>query len=578
MDGGFTTIDWLVVLAVLVAITIIGERLTGKQESVRDFYLGGRRLPWFAVSASIIATEISAVTFFVVPSMVWREGGNLLYLQIGLISSLVARLVVATVLVPAYYEREIYSPYEFMGNRLGGGVRKMTTGLFMIGGMLAQAARVYVTAVVIEVLAKEELDVIAAYTGISPIAAAILAISLVALLWTWIGGVATVVWTDAMLFILFLAGMGVMVFVLHAGTEGGLAQAWSLASEAGKLQFSDTEFAFTKPYTMWAVVFAASWGLIGPYGTDQLIVQRLLCCKSKRDAQLAMIGSYAAVIVIGLAFLIGIGLVGYYATNGMSEAAQTLVAGEPARILPVFVREVLPVGVRGLVLAAAFAAAISSLDSILAALGQVSLATFWHPWRNRAATGGGDVMVDLGSLEGEEAARSLRVSRLFILGWTVILGLLAMGMGVIERGYDDLLGLALAMSGFVGGPLLAGFVLSLLPGKRGAAGFMWAAPLGVLTVLFAIWHGEVAYTTSWVAISVLFFLWLLFGLPRRRQPFGAVQSLLFAFTLFLLTRVAEIGAFDDGNSIAWPWYVPVGCTVTFVYALLLDRPRRRSQP
>ncbi len=192
LGGGFSVVDWLVVLAVLVVITILGERLAGKQESVRDFYLGGRRLPWFAVSASIIATEISAVTFFVVPSMVWRPGGTLLYLQVGVFSALVARLIVAFVLVPAYYEREVYSPYEYMGNRLGAGVKKLTTALFMVGGLLAQASRVYITAVIIEVLAKEELDAVAAMTGLTPIAAAIGAIALVALLWTWLGGVATV--------------------------------------------------------------------------------------------------------------------------------------------------------------------------------------------------------------------------------------------------------------------------------------------------------------------------------------------------------------------------------------------------
>ncbi|MEM9801045.1 MAG: hypothetical protein AAGA20_12030 [Planctomycetota bacterium] len=579
LGGGFSGFDWLVVLAFLVVVTVLGERLSGRQEDVRDFYLAGRNLPWFAVSASIIATEISAVTFFAVPSMVARDGGNLHYLQIGLFSALVARLVVAFVLVPAYYEREIYSPYEFMGNRLGGGVRKMTSGLFMIGGTLAQAARVYITAVVIEVLAKEELDAVSGVTGLPPIACAIVAIALVALLWTWIGGISTVVWTDAFLFVLFLLGMGVMLIALHSGTEGGLVESLRIASETGRLSLVDTEFAWTKPYTLWAVLIGASWGLIGPYGTDQLIVQRLLCCRSKRDAQLAMVGSYFAVVIIALAFLVGIGLVGYYATNAMSEGAQALVAETPERILPVFVREELPVGVRGLVLAAAFAAAISSLDSILAALGQSSLATFWHPWRERFAKAqAGASGADL-ALAPDDAARGLRVSRMFVVGWTIVLALIAMTMPIIERGYSDLLALALAMSGLVGGPLLAGFFLAWLPGRRGAAGFLWAAPLGVLTVLFGIWHGKVAYAASWYAISAVFLLWLVFGLPRRRQPFGAVQTLWYAFTLFLLTRIAETGDFDDGKSIAWPWYVPAGSLVTFVYALLLDKygkPRSKA--
>lgn len=563
LGGGFTGLDWLVVGLTLAAITIAGERLTGKQESVRDFYLGGRRLPWYAVSASIIATEISAVTFFAVPSMVWREGGSLLYLQIGLFSALVARLVVARVLVPAYYEREVYSPYEFMGNRLGPAVRRMTTGLFMLGGALAQASRVYITAVVIEVLAQEELTAVSSLTGLSPIACAVLGIALVAMVWTWIGGVATVVWTDAMLFLLFVGGMLGMLVALSAGVDGGLSESWRLAMESGRLQLVDTEFAFTKPYTLWAVLFAGSWALIGPYGTDQLIVQRLLCCRSRRDAQLAMVGSYAAVVVIGLAFLIGIGLYGYYLENVMSEGAAALVGEKPERILPVFVREELPVGVRGLVLAAAFAAAISSLDSILAALGQASQATLW-PALRRAFGAGTDA--------DDEGAGAIRVGRAFVILWAAALAALAIAMPAIERAYDDLLDLALGMSGLVGGPLLAGFVLSWLPGDRGAAGYLWSAPLGLLTVLFGIWHGEVAYATSWWVVGVFLVLWVTLGLPRRRRPHGVIQTIWLAFTLFLLTRLAEVGDFDDGRSIAWPWYVPVGSSMALLYAYLLDRP------
>ncbi|MGB0330829.1 MAG: sodium:solute symporter family transporter [Planctomycetota bacterium] len=561
LGGGFTGLDWLIVGLALVSITVIGERLTGKQESLRDFYLGGKSLPWFAVSASIIATEISAVTFFAVPSMVWRDGGSLLYLQVGLFSALVARLVVATVLVPAYYEREVYSPYEFMGNRLGPAVRRMTTGLFMIGGALAQASRVYITAVVIEVLAQEELAAAARLVGLSPLACAILAIALVALLWTWIGGMATVVWTDALLFLLFVGGMAGMLIVLHLGVGGGLAESWQLAMESGRLQLVDTEFAFTRPYTLWAVLFAASWGLIGPYGTDQLIVQRLLCCRSKRDAQFAMIGSYAAVIVIALAFLVGVGLHGYYLEHPMSDAGLALVVETPERILPVFVREELPAGVRGLVLAAAFAAAISSLDSILAALGQASQATLWPLLRR---------VVGRPAQTADEG--SIRAGRAFVICWAVALAGLAMVMPAIEAQYDDLLGLALGMSGLVGGPLLAGFVLSWLPGERGAGGYLWSAPLGLLTVLFGIWHGDAAYAASWWVVGTFIGLWLFLGLPRRRQPHGSIQTLWLAFTLFLLTRLAEVGDFDDGKSIAWPWYVPVGSSMTLLYAYLLDRP------
>ena len=569
LGGGFALADWLVVAAVMALVTWIGHRLTGRQESLRDFYLGGRRLPWYAVSASIIATEISAVTFFAVPSLVWREGGSIHYLQIGLVSALVARLVVAFVLTPAYYEKEVYSPYDFMGDRLGRGVRRMTTGLFMVGGVLAQASRVYITAVIIEVLAREQLAAVESVTGLPPLAGAILAISIVATAWTWIGGVATVVWTDALLFLMFIGGFVALLAVMHGEIPGGIGAAVDVARETGKLSLTPDGWgsgglvaALTTPYGAASVLVGASWGLVGPYGTDQLMAQRMLACANKRQAQLAVLGSYFSVVIVGLAFLVGVGLIGYYEHHAMSEGARVLVDQKPDRVLPVFVREALPVGLRGLVLAAAFAAAISSLDSILAALGQAtqSLRPRWDDVR--ASGGAGD-------------GGAVRSTRVIVLVWAVILAGAAMGMQAVEARYADLLSLALGMSAMVGGPLLAAFALGWIGGERGASGFLWSAPLGVLTVAFAVFPGPTTYALSWWIISTLFGLWLFVGLPRRRQPYGAVQTLLYAFVLFLLTRVAEVGDFD-GAVIQWPWYVAVGSAVTFVFALALDRHRRRD--
>lgn len=567
LAGGFVWLDWLVVVGVMALVTWIGHRLTGRQETLRDFYLGGRRLPWYAVSASIIATEISAVTYFSVPSLVWREGGSLHYLQIGLFSALVARAVVAFVLTPAYYEREIYSPYDFMGDRLGRSVRRMTTGLFMIGGILAQAARVYITAVIIEVLAHEELAALHGATGIPPVAGAVLAITVVATLWTWIGGVATVVWTDALLFLLFIGGIVALLAVMHMEIPGGLGAAVEGAREAGRLELFPARggdrglvAALTSTYGLASVFIGASWGLVGPYGTDQLMAQRMLACSSRRQAQLAVVGSYLSVVIVALAFFVGVGLFGYYESHSMSAAAQAMVAEKPDRVLPIFVREVLPVGLRGLVLAAAFAAAISSLDSILAALGQAtqSLRSRWEDVRADASSGGG---------------ASVRSTRVAVLLWAVVLAGVALGMERVEHEYRDLLSLALGMSAMVGGPLLAGFALAWLGGGRGAHGFLWSAPLGVLSVVFAVFPGKVTYHLSWWIIATLFGLWLFVGLPRRRQPYGAAQTLVYAFVLFLLTRVAEVGDFD-GKVIQWPWYVAIGSAVTFVFALVLDKHGR----
>ena len=184
LEGGLSPLDLIIMVGVLLAVTWLGHSRAGKQRGLSDFFLGGRRLPWWAVSASIVATEISAVTFVSLPSVVARDGGNLTYLQIGLFGSLVARAIVGFVLLPAYYEQQIYSPYDYVARKLGPSSRRVTTALFSLGGILGQSARVYLTAVVVEVVLHAELVQVQAVTGIAPFPFAVGSICVVSIIWT----------------------------------------------------------------------------------------------------------------------------------------------------------------------------------------------------------------------------------------------------------------------------------------------------------------------------------------------------------------------------------------------------------
>ncbi len=199
----FTYWDWKVVAGYMILTTWLGHRLSGKQSSIKDFFLGGKTLPWWSVSGSMIATEISALTFIGVPGMVYGMAGDWTYLQWGL-GSIIARLGVAYWLVPLYYEKEIYSPYDFMGNRLGEGARRLVTGLFALGSILGQSVRVLVTAIILQVV-----------TGMDA-RLCIVIIGAVALRWTFMGGLQTVIWTDVIQFCLFIFG-GVLALSLLVG-------------------------------------------------------------------------------------------------------------------------------------------------------------------------------------------------------------------------------------------------------------------------------------------------------------------------------------------------------------------------
>ena len=147
----FTRIDWIVVFGYLALTTWVGHLMKGKQGTIQDFFLGGRSMPWQAVSGSIIATEISGVTFIGVPGMVFALTGNFTYLQWAL-GSVIARVLVGYFFVKVYYEQEIYSPYDYMGNRLGVSVKRLATIIFSIGSILGQSVRVLVAALALKVV------------------------------------------------------------------------------------------------------------------------------------------------------------------------------------------------------------------------------------------------------------------------------------------------------------------------------------------------------------------------------------------------------------------------------------------
>ena len=562
-------LDLLVIAGTLFVVTLLGARLAGRQESVRDFFLGGRKLPWWAVAASIVATEISAVTYVSLPSVVWRPGGDLTYLQLGLIGSLVAKAIVAMVLVPAYFEREIYSPYDYMGARLGGGVRRATTVLFSIGGVLGQAARVYLVAVVLEVLLARELGAVQDAVGVSPLVSSVVLIGIVSVLWTWMGGIAAIVWTDALLFLLFLVGIGVLLVSAAAGVDGGLSAALSEGVREGKARLFDTTPTLLKPYTLWVALIAAPLWLIGPYGTDQLIVQRLFSCRDAGEARKAMLASYAAVAVTLLVGMVGIVLFAYLRQNPPEPEVARLLEERPDRLVPVYVLTSLPDGLRGLVVVGVFAAAISSLDSILSALAQTSGRLLFR--------------------EGDDEARELRRSRMLVLAWGVALCVVAVGMQPLHERYGSILDLALATATYTAGALIAGFFLAFLPHGRDGRGLVWSSALSVLAVLALAWpevepRGWIRAATAAYAV-----LWVVLVLRPGRAG-GAPWVAELASTVWMglgclvVVVIGEVGhgtvATPEGGTrvqpVAYPWFVVVGAIVAFVWGWLLARPKSVS--
>jgi len=486
----FSPWDWAIVGTYIIGTTLVGHHLKGRQHTTRDFFLGGRNLPWYAVTASTIATTISAVTFIGVPALVYASGGNFAYLQLA-IGGVIARIVVARFLVPLYYEKEFYSPYEYMEDRLGPVIGRLTAGMFFLGGVLAQGVRVYATALVLEMI-----------TGWS-LSDSILIIAAFAVLWTWMGGIAAVIWTDFVQFFILVAGGGAaLLFITQALPEHGSTLV-DIGRQAGKFRTFDFSTDPRVAFTFWAALIAMPFQNVAIYGTDHLFVQRLLCCRNQREARKAVLWSTLGELIPALMLTVGAGLFAYYQVYDLPAALAALVAERGDRIFPAFIVSAIPTGLKGLMIAGVLSAAISSLDSILAALSQISLTMFYKPFINPGAS--------------EE--KLLTVSRLLVIFWGAVLAVMAW---LFSASRLDLVTLAFSMTTYTWGPMLGLFVLSILARRYRVAGIGRSVVLSVAVVL-------------------------LVNEPRMLNP------------LF--------GTSFDGPLLAWPWLFPIGTLVCVSLAL-----------
>jgi len=440
----FTHIDWFVVGCYLLLTTWVGHLLKGTQSTIKDFFLGGRSLPWQAVSGSIIATEISGVTFIGVPGMIYAAGGDFTYIQWG-IGSIIARIIVGIYFVRVFYQREIYSPYDYMGNRLGENAKRLETLIFQVGGILGQSVRVLVAALALKVVTPLEFD------------HCIWIIGLFAVGWTLMGGMRTVIWTDVMQFFLFVGAGLFSLFWIIGKIDGGWSQMIQIGTEADKFNLINLTSDPAVGFTLWVAIIAVPFQNLSAFGVDQLNAQRMFCCRNAKDARKAMIASSGALLLTLLMLFVGAGLFAYYEPMRLAGTEPSIFTKDTNTVFPVWIVTELPVGLRGLILAGIFAAAISSLDSILAALSQTTLGL-------------------LKPVTGENAEKKrLMLSRILVLGWGVLLSIFAIELDSL-RGKVNVVVLAFGMISYTTGPMLGMFLASLLTPKASvkglAVGFM----------------------------------------------------------------------------------------------------------
>ena len=436
-------IDWVVLAAYALILVVIGVISGRKEKNTEDYFLGGRSMPWWAVMVSIYATSLSALTFIGVPGAAY--GGDFYYLQLGL-GDLCGKIIICVLLLTAYYRSQVTTVYELLGERFGPRTRDAGTGFFLVGRILGSGVRLAGCAIAIHVVFNV------------PVHAAIWAIALIAVIYTFAGGIKAVIWTDMLQFVLFMAAAAIALTTIITSLPEGFSQFMEIANANGKFTVFHDSFQSTEP-TYWlnlnnsktflaGFLFGCFTG-VAALGTDQDLVQRMLTCKDVKESQRALIITGILNFPITLLFLsVGTAVFVYYQVTPDTQVAAFEAANKNDFIFPYFIKTVLGPGLRGILIAGLFAAAMSSLDSALNALASTAYVDIYKRY--------------FASADTEDNENAVALSRIFVAVFAFVLASVASAF----TGIESILWFGFRIFGYLYGALLGIFLLAVLSKRR----------------------------------------------------------------------------------------------------------------
>lgn len=423
LDLSIGATDLAIIALYVGGVVLFGVWLGRGQRSLSDYLLGGRDIPWWAALGSIVATETSTATFLSVPGIAFAAEGDLRFLQLAM-GFIIGRIVVTLVLLPQYFRGQLFTAYEVLDVRFGGRVKQAASLLFLVTRNLGDGLRLFLTAIVLEKVAGLNLPVCIVLIGAATI------------VYTLMGGMKAVVWNDCIQFVVYILGGVLALVVIAQAVPGGWSELMAYADAENKLRLFDFQFDLTVAYTFWAGILGGATLTLGTHGADQMMVQRYLCTRSQRDAGLALVLSgFVVLLQFALFLLLGVALACYY-----DRVAPQISFERNDEVFATFIVGSMPVGLVGLMLAAVFSAAMSTLSSSLNSSAAAAVNDFYGPLRRK-----------------EQSARHMiNVSKAL----TVFFGVVQIIVGIVASHFSrSVVGDALAIAGFTAGLLLGLFFL-----------------------------------------------------------------------------------------------------------------------
>ena len=529
-----TVLDWTIIVVYLGGVVWLGARYARRQSDTTEYFLGGRRMPLWAVTLSVIAAEISAATFLGAPAESLSEGGNFAYILFPL-GFIVGRLILALFFLGLYRKLELYTVYGFLEKRFGPPTKNAAAGVFLIARVLASGVRLFFPALAIRIIAGIDLST------------SVVIVGGLGLLYTFLGGIRGVIWTEVIQAITFIAGgIGLIVLVIWQ-IDGGLSAAIAVCVEHNKFEFWQTGGSiWSNKYHPFTALTGAVVLALASHGTDQDMCQRMLTCKTSLASRLSVVYSGLIGVPVAVIFLsLGLALFAFVELNGpVAGAAQS------SEVLPHFVANHLSMGVPGLMLAALAAATLSTHASSIAALASTTVVDFYRPYIRRDAS----------------ERHYVWVSRAVSVFWGVaLIGAALAAAWIHEHEKATIIDLALGAMTLVYGPLLGVFLVGIFtPFGRNASNLTGMAVGFVVVITIALKNRLLDWTGLVDAVA----------LNQTLDATAALNAKLMAaqqpLTELSLTGWDSLYAF----SLAWPWWIIIGTALTAGIALLGGRTNR----
>ena len=447
-----STLDYAIIVLYLIGITAFGKIIGGKQKTVKDYFVGKKEVSWWVISFSIVAAETSTLTFISIPGLAYLTNLNFLQLTFGY---LIGRIIVAQVFLPAYYKGELSTAYSYLQNRFGNKTRSLASVTFLFTRTAADGVRLFATAIPLYLM----LD-------ISPMVAIII-IAVVALLYTFTGGLKGVIWVDAIQMFIYIGGAIIAGIYLINNIPGNIGEIFSSTEISSKLSVFNFGFDngiagfFSQPYTLLSGLIGGAFLSMSSHGTDQLIVQRLLAAKDLGESKKALVTTGVIIIFqFALFLIIGVLLYAYYGLLNIKSD----------EIFPKFIIEVLPSGVKGIIIAGLFAAALSTLAGSITSLSSSVMLDLYIPFKKTI-----------------DEKKNLFYSKLLTIFWAVILIFSAF---IFMESSKAVVEVALSIASFTYGGLLGTFLLGLSNKKikqnHAIAGFISAIVIMSFIIVFKV--------------------------------------------------------------------------------------------